>query len=416
MQATRSITATLIALAFAAGVLWDAGAVRAQGVEKQNNLGLRTVPFRIVNHTNHPGKLYVYINGLVPTRGNRSFYVSNRSGNLTIVPQSATPQSLALDLGRNEVVNLQLPQLTAMRIYFSLGRPVLVTATAQGAPPSTPAGWVKTDPNYRTIFDWTEFTWVDDPPAARSDSTIGGNATQVDMFGIPMLIALRGHDDDGNPVTRKSGFSDAGARQKIFTDLANAGRPWSRLVLGANNVMPLRVIAPYHGMDFGVFPQNQLQGYINQVFQRYGSDSNRLTGQTQNRTYRGRVVGGDLVFTELNGSETFKFKKPNSKQAYQNDLPPIPNPLTPAGDRARAIGALLGGAFMRTALLLNSNLNACRKAQFYRDRPVNVYGRVFHTYGLRRLAYAFGFDDTCDQSSFVQVHDPAALTITLQGL
>lgn len=71
---------------------------------------------RIANHTNHPGRLFVYITGLVPSRANKAFYVSDTGGNLTIVPQSATPTSLALNLGKNEVAKLQLPQLTAMRI------------------------------------------------------------------------------------------------------------------------------------------------------------------------------------------------------------------------------------------------------------------------------------------------------------
>ena len=415
MQITKAVSVALAALAAAALAPAATRPALAQQVAPQNNLGLRTIPFRIVNRTNHPGRLFVYITGLVPKQANRAYFVSDTAGNLSIVPQSATPRSLALDLGTSGVVNLRLPQLTAMRIYFSLAKPVLVTATAQGAPPSTPAGWVSTDPNYRTIFDWAEFTWVDDPPATLSNSTIGGNATQVDMFGIPMLIALRGHDDDGNLVTRTSGFSDIAARQKIITGLINAGRPWNRLVLGGS-ARPLRAIAPYHGMDAGLFPQNQLQQYINQVFQKYASDSNALVGQTQNRTYRGRVSGSQLVFREAGGSETFRFQKPDSRAAYQNNIPPIPNPLTPEGDRARAIGALLGGAFMRTVLLVNNNLNACRKAQFYRDQPVNVYAELFHRFGLRGLAYSFGFDDTCDQSSFVQAHDPVALTITLQRL
>ena len=49
------------------------------------------MPLRIVNHTDHPGRLFVYITGLVPSRANKAFYVSDTGGNLTIVPQSATP-------------------------------------------------------------------------------------------------------------------------------------------------------------------------------------------------------------------------------------------------------------------------------------------------------------------------------------
>jgi hypothetical protein len=403
-----------MAAALAATCLWASSVAFAQTTPQSNNLGLRIIPFKVTNHTRHPGKLFVYVTGLVPSQGNNAYFQSNVNGDVRIVPRADTPISLALDLGRAEVTNLQLPQLTAMRIYFSVGQPVMVTAAARGAPPSSPAGWVREDPNFGIIFDWAEFTWLNDPVGTGFDSTIGGNATQVDMFGMAMLIVLNGLDDDKNPVVRRSGFNDDLARRRIFANFANAGRPWSRLVMGANRNFPLRVVAPYHGITLGVFGQNQLRQYINQVWQKYQTET--IVGTTQDRTYRGSVVGGELVFNEVGGGDpSFKFAKPTTQLAYQNELPPIPNPLTPAGDRARAIAALLAAGFMRTNLLQFRNLNACRTGQFYVNEPVNTYAQIFHKFGLRQQAYSFGFDDTCDQSSFIQVHDPSSIAITLQG-
>jgi hypothetical protein len=216
-----------------------------------------------------------------------------------------------------------------------------------------------------------------------------------------------------------SGFNDPLARRKIINEIKAAGLPWSKLVLGPNLNFPLRVVAPYHGIDMGLFPANQLDAHINAVWQKYQIDT--VVGLTQERTYVGKVVGNDLIFNEHDpdgpADPPFKFAKPSTYHAYQNFLPfaAPPVPLTPPGDRAGAIGALIAGNLMRTTLLLNRNMNACNKAQFYTAAPVNVYAKVFHKYGLRKQAYSFGFDDTCDQSSFFLLFDPTVLTITLQG-
>jgi hypothetical protein len=409
-KTARHTMRALAAAAFAAAILSTTSPALG------NNVGVRTMPFVVTNHTGHPGTLFIYITGLVPSQGNKAFYVSSVNGDVTIVPKADPPGvSLALDLGTAEVTNLQLPQLTAMRIYFSLAAPLLVNAPAAGAPPSAPAGWVTADPNFGTIFDWAEFTWNNDPPGTGFQTTIGGNATQVDMFGMAMLIVENGSDDAGHPVTRMSGFSQGRARRQIFRNL-KARRPWRRLVvMGADRRFPLRVVAPYHGIDLGVFPPNFLQPYINRVWRKYTNKT--IVAQTQNRTYNGSVgASGALVFNEVGGPDpSFMFEKPTTYHAFQNELPAIPNPPTPAGDRARAIGALLSGALMRTNLLQFNNLNACRVGQFYRRGRVNVFAKIFHRFGLDHKAYSFGFDDTCDQSSFIQVHDPTSLGITLQG-
>ena len=373
-----------------------------------NNLGLPTIPLVIQNNSGHAGKLFVYITGLVPQDGNKAYYVSATNGDVTVVPKADQPVSLALDLGRTQVARLNLPQMTALRIYMSFRKPVVVIATAEGAPPSSPPGWVPDDPNYGVLFDFAEFTWT------AHDNTIGGNATQVDMFGLAMLLALKGKDDHGQPVIRRAGFNDPEARTKIFAALNDAGPPWKRLVIGNR-----RIIAPYHGIALGRFGQNQLNAYINAVWTKYRTQT--LQATTEGRNYTGKVIGGRLVFEEVGGSETFSFAKPTTMEAYQNALTPDPNPPGPGpGARARAVAAMLSGAFMRTTLLLNRNLiddrASCKVRQFYTDSPVNLYAKTFHEFALRKLAYSFGFDDTCQQSSFVQVHDPESLRIIIQPL
>jgi hypothetical protein len=384
-----------------------------------NNIGLPTIPFVINNNTGHSGRLFVYIIGVLPNEQvtcetadgpkqlNKSVYVSALNGDVTTVPRADTPVSFALDLGVTDRVRIKLPQLTAARIFFSLKQPVVVTnPNNAGCPPSSPPGWVGADPNYPRLFDFAEFTWT------AHDNTMGGNATQVDMFGFAMLIAMKGKDDGGNPVVRKAGFSDPAARQNIFAALQNAGRPWNKLIIGN-----LRIVAPYHGMDLGRFPHNQLDQYISGVWAKYKTQS--LFARAEGIEYNGTVQGGDLVFQQIGGPESFKFDKPTSYHAYQNFMPAI---LGPSGNAARAgvVGAMLSASFMRTMLFLNRNLiderASCKVGKFYTDAPVNMYAKTFHENALRGLAYSFGFDDTCQQSSFIQVHEPENLTITLQPL
>jgi hypothetical protein len=82
---------------------------------------------------------------------------------------------------------------------------------------------------------------------------------------------------------------------------------------------------------------------------------------------------------------------------------------------ALAVEAKVQGAVMRTNLIVNNDLDACVKNQFYLNPPVNNYAKLWHTTGIGGRAYGFGFDDTCDQSSFELIFNPTKLTITLPG-
>ncbi|MGH2347836.1 MAG: beta-1,3-glucanase family protein [bacterium] len=414
MRPVRRVIAVLAATAMFVAGLWTTQPGTAVAA---NNLGLKTIPFRIINNSGKSGRLFLYVVGNVPSMGGKSYFVSNVNGDLTIVPKIDPPgMSLGLDLGTATTIDVQLPQLTAARIYFSIGQGLLVMATAEGAPPSAPPGWVPQDPNFNTYFDFAEFTWLDDA-GGPFVSTLGMNATQVDMFAIPFLLALKGKNDAGTVITRRSGFNDLKARDKIFGDLLKAGHPWTNLIMKRNKrADALRVVAPYLGIQpLGVFPTNFLAQYINQVWQKYTTEI--LNAESEGHTYAGGVAGGELVFHDMAvpGDPPFKFVKPSTETAFRNELQPIPNPPGPGpGARARAIAALLGAAFMRTNLLTSTDLNACVVAGFYVSAPINEYAEGFHKYALDHLAYSFGYDDTCEQSSFIQIHDPEMMTITLQ--
>lgn len=364
-----------------------------------------TVPFVLVNNSKLKQKLYVYIVGM---EGSKWVYVKNAKGKTKAFTEQTSPKPFGFAV-TNKKTKLTLPQLQAMRIYFSFKKKLRLTVSAANVP-GVPAGWSSGDPNYNTLFDWTEFTWV---PDSDTRSTLGGNATQVDMFGFATKITLKGLDGDyKTPVTKTSGFKNKRSRKQIVNRIWNAGNPWRKLIVGKKN-NPKRVIAPYHGMISGVFPKNQLNGYINKVWSKYQSGG--MTASPQNVDYHGRVTGGKLVFTKNTDPGTsFSFPKPTSQAAYEGAILPDPIPGNALVEQqARAIGALLQGAFMRTTLMRDGDLDSCKTSDFYKAQPVNMYAKAIHLPAIRGEAYAFGFDDTCSQSSYIGVHNPKKLKIEI---
>jgi hypothetical protein len=104
--------------------------------------------------------------------------------------------------------------------------------------------------------------------------------------------------------------------------------------------------------------------------------------------------------------------------------PDPPPPLSNECLAYKAVSARLQGALMRTTLLVNNSLDdpavfpgatGCVKSQFYVNPPVNMYAKLWHAAGIDGKAYGFGFDDSCDQSSFELIYNPTRLTITLLG-
>ena len=369
---------------------------------------LPTIPFKLINKSGSRKDLYVYVVGM---DGPTWYYMTDKSGNIAAFTEQTTPVPFGFSVGKARRTTITLPQLQAMRIYFSFGKPLKLTVSSANVP-GVPAGWAKGDPNYRTLFDWTEFTWVQDGV----HSTLGGNATQVDMFGFATRIKLAGKQGDyTTPVVKRSGFRAKYSRRQILADLRQAKRPWKKLLVGRKR-NPRRAIAPYHGMDAGVFPTKQLNSYINDVWKTY--ETGKMTAKPQNVAYTGQVENGNLVFKKDGDPATsFSFPKPTTRQVYEGAILPDPMPADVLVEQqARAIGALLQGAFLRSTLNKQGNLESCRKRSFYKNAPVNEYAKAIHKPSIARKAYAFGYDDTCSQSSYIGVHDPDWMRIDILPL
>lgn len=377
-----------------------------------NNYNLPTIPLFINDNARTGTDLYVSIVGMV---NNVWYSVTDAIGDIQPTAYSPTPASFAVDVGTAATTTIAIPQMVGMRVYVSFGAPLYVSTSPSGAP-GTPAGWVPNDPNYNTLFDWAELTWAANVNG--SVSALGGNVTQVDMFGLAMQLTLNGLQGDlVTPATTSSGFpTDLGttARQSILYGIAGAGTPWNSLVLQANG-SPLRVIAPYHGIENNVFPSNQLDGYIASVFSQYAGGG--LAAQSDGAVLTGRTSSGSMVFINSASGASFSIPKPTTYGAYLGSIAPSPAPTDPTLLAiSENVSAQLQGALMRTDLLINGNLTACQPGQFYQGAPINRYAQVIHAQALNNVAYAFGYDDTCNQSSYIVVYAPTSMTLSVGPL
>ncbi len=368
----------------------------------RNNIERELIPLKIINQTKR-ANLFFYVVGTTKPKNpeHHWYYLSDLQGNVTLCTPGNGGTSYSFPLNELETT-IQLPRLSGLRIYFSFDKKLNVSLGQNGIPIS-PAGWEPKESNFQTLFDWLEVTWE----VNATDMTLGGNTTQVDMFGLPLSLSLTGFDANGQPKTVNGGFSQGGLRRKILQDLKQAPVPWSKLVVSnATSGEDYRAISPYKGMELNqLFPRDQLDDYINQVWAKYSTET--LTAEAESVTFTGRVSNGNLVFSDGAG-QTISFPKPTSFMVYTSG----PVPLVP-GAKAGVIQTTLQAAFLRSTLLLSSHLPHCKAADFYRDEPVNHYAKIIHTHATNGAAYAFGYDDVCIGSSFVIVHNPRSAQITL---
>lgn len=362
-----------------------------------------SIALNIVNSSAYRNA-YVYIVGL-GTDGN--WYRVTPSGTLAEVKSSDAVGGYAnysIPVPTSGL-SMPLPQLSGARMYVSLGAPLKIAVSSSGVPYSPP-GWVASDPNYDVLFDWVEFTF---------DSTgWNGNTTAVDMFGLPLQIAL-----NGSSGTQTVGTLPGG-RSAVMNGLQSAAG-WSGTVVtgpaqGLGTTLPLRAIAPFHAIDNGTFDAHYLDAYIASVWSKYTSQP--LTMNTSAwGTYTGQVSGGALQFTQP-GQTTISFAEPTTYDVFANSGTLSAEPCGGApsvsclvqGQMANA----LSGAWNRSTLGIDTTIPACLSSEFYTTTPTNDYAKYIHANSVRGLAYGFGFDDSCDFSSFIADRAPTSVTITIE--
>ncbi|MGV9558551.1 beta-1,3-glucanase family protein [Streptomyces sp. NPDC003522] len=292
----------------------------------------------------------------------------------------------ALTLSGSGDTTFLLPYMSG-RIYVSLGQKLRFKAVADGngdAALQYPAGWVTSDPNYTVLHDCAEFT--------HNASGMFCNTTMVDMFSVPMAIELDGAKKQTTGTLREGGRAAAFAavrKVEAFAPLV---------------VDDVRIIAPGHGLDAGLFAKDYFAPYIDAVWSTYtGRD---LTVKTDAGTFTGRVRGERFTFT---GPASVSFSKPSTRDVLFCDG----NLAAPNDGTTGPVAAVLGAGFNRSTLLDNPTQPDTDPARFYLGELTNHYSRAVHAATRDGKAYGFAFDDVADFASYIQDNAPTGIRLTL---
>jgi Beta-1,3-glucanase len=374
-----------------------------------------TVPMTIANKSGYRGKMFVFVYGM--SEDNTWYRVINKQGDVAPFPDTSAYKAYGINFKNKKKARIRLPKLMSGRVYISYDKKLKFSSP--GAEPSPPKGWSASDKNYKTLFDRFEYNWFPqtglpiDAPLPANSTALEGELTQSDMIGIPMLFAIKGVGEENEAITMRAGFGTPGTRDKIMTDMRKAGYPWNKLVIEDGRRRPLRAISPYNGIGAKLFPSDQLDSYIDQVWNKYaGSKMTAVLQGDQIYRYTGKVSGGKLVFTStIPGSRAVSFAKPTSLQIYEGPTPP---PIGGTGSNTFVLELLLQATFMRSTILADGDISACPDpAAYYKNTPVNMYAKILHQYAYLHRAFAFEADDVCVQASGVAVYNPTSVRLKI---
>ncbi|MDQ0378541.1 beta-1,3-glucanase family protein [Amycolatopsis thermophila] len=351
------------------------------------------LPLTIVNNTGAYANtsIWCYLVG-TDSAGNQ-FHVTP---NGTIVPVSLSDNGsggftdYAIPLAPTGPTTLTVPRMSG-RLYFALGQKLRFKAVTDGAGRPAlqyPAGWVDSDPNYRILHDFVEFTL--------DDLGMHCNTTMVDQFGVPLSIQLTG------AASQTTGTLKPGGRAQIF-DQIRAQPDFGNLV-----VDDLRVIAPGHGLDAGRFSPTYFDSYTDRVWSTYTGTDLRLN--TGSATFTGRIGSdGTLVVRDGSGRTASPIRRPSTRDILFCD-----GALAAPNDGLTGpVAALLGAALNRTTLLDHPDQPVSDPAAFYRNPVTNHYARIMHAATADGRAYGFAFDDVGGFASYIEDPAPTSCTVTL---
>ena len=373
MVTRRSVLRT-IPIGVAATALGSSYA-RAAAATVRRRVGSAGLPLRFTNNTGayENTSINFYIVGTDLATGNQ----------VHVTPEGAMQPVSQSDNGPDGYADYSIPfagggDTTGVipsdmsgRIYFSLGDKIKFKVN-EGNALAYPAGWVEADPSYGVVHDCVEFTY--------KEGRIYCNTTMVDMFSVPMSIALQGEE---SPTTGK--LVDGG-RANIFSALRDHPD------FGSLVVDDTRVIAPGHGIELGRFSETYFDGYVNDVWSAYQSKS--LTVNANNRVFTGQVNGDQFVFD----GGVKPFGKPST-----TDVLFCAGALAAPNDGVTGpVAAVLGAALNRTTLLDIANQPTTDPAAFYKAPTTHVYSKVMHDNSADGKAYGFPFDDVAGFASYIE--------------
>src|SRR5690606_26112280 len=300
-----------------------------------------TLPVSIVNETGRfsDGEVLVYILGTNIDTEEQCRVIAD--GEMVPVSESDntdggyTDYSIPLPADGSP---LALPRPMSGRIYFALGDKLRLKVVTDGnwrPALQTPAGHVESDPNYGVLYDTFEFTHKDDGMFC--------NSSMVDQFSVPIAIDLRGARE------QSTGLLVDGGRDAIF-EAAAADPDLSPLIVGDR----MRLIAPSHGLDQGLFPEDYCPPHTDELCAHYGLITLSVT--TNEGVFSGRVERGRFVFD----GGVSPFVKPSTRDVLFCD-----GALAAPNDGLNGpVAAILGAGFNRSTLLSHDQQPTTDAADF----------------------------------------------------
>ena len=355
-------------------------------------LAATNLPLTVVNHTfQYPNnQIFLYVVGTDLSTG-QQVYLRGDGAKVPVSSGLNGPDGfadLSIPLVADGDTTVNLPSMSG-RVYVSIGAKIKFKVVTDGngrAALQHPAGWVSTDPSYNVLHDFMEFTL--------NDAGMFCNVTMVDMFSIPMSLTLRGQQ------SQTTGTLVTNGRANIFGAIS-AISEFRSLVVGS-----LRVIAPGHGIDAGLFSSTYFDPYVNDVWSKYSSTDLRV--HVPSGTYTGRVSGGQLVFN--NGVRAFA--RPSTRDILYCDGA-LNAGAANAADPSPPVAAVLGAAFNRSTVRDYPDQATTDPNTFYKTSVSNHYSRVIHENTQDHKAYGFAFDDVASYASYIEDHAPSSVTLEL---
>ncbi|SPB14545.1 beta and gamma crystallin [Caballeronia novacaledonica] len=306
------------------------------------------------------------------------------------------------------------------RIYLSVGVPKLpftpLSSSAYTAP-VTVGG-----PGALTLFDWIEFSFD-------SQGNFNGNTTQVDQFGFPLFLdGTPGGSQQGQYNTSRPAIIEAVSKLPAAFYVPQSVSAPSAFPAGlaVNGSVTLRALSPK-----SISAQNQYSGslltYFDQTIENWYltwaatplSVTDLATG-----TYTGIVKpGAGLTFyagSTASGTAAFTVGGAGTPGISSLDVWQCANALATGSDAAKNVQKMLAAAFNR-GVMANTLADATCKndaATFYQITHSNTlvfnpWAQLFHRLSTNSLAYAFPYDDVCDQNPSIGLAATQSVTITL---
>jgi Beta-1,3-glucanase len=268
---------------------------------------------------------------------------------------------------------------------------------------------------------------------------------------MPISRAQRSTSSASSSAVRPG--MNPGGRTLVLNGLA-ADPTFAKLIIAGTGkgttVSPLRAVSVAQGIDNVTLRPNVpnlpsldatiYSTYIDQVWTKYASTT--LTMFTSAfGTCSGQVnAQQQLVFTPPVGqadTTPIVIPKPAPGDVLEgygtlinSCKPPPPNPQPTSYTICLEIASPLSAAFNRSTLLIDPTITRlyaagqCKPAEYYGQAPTNLYSKLIHQNSLPLggvpgtapwgAAYGFGYDDNCNQSSFISDSNVQSMSITIE--